>query len=246
MDLSNSPAVVLTRKHEDNEWLRIKLEAMNIRVVELPCVATRFVRPGAIPGAVDAVVFTSRNGVKGFLNLPESGEILKRAPKPLVCAVGRATASLLSGYGAAPDVVADPPDGTVLASLIRSRLKIGSTILMVRGNLRASAIDEIVQSAGYMIVPCEVYENYDPEVEAVKPFAVSSIFVGSPSAGLRLLEANPWMREAVFIAIGETTKSALEKLLVRQVITAGAEPDSWVETIKKSFSEGMKKSEEGL
>jgi uroporphyrinogen-III synthase len=102
---------------------------------------------------------------------------------------------------------------------------------MVRGNLRASGIDAILEGAGHRIIPCIVYENYDPIVPVVGPFPVSSVFVGSPSAGERLLKANPWMRDAVFVAIGKTTKSALEAMGVGKVLIAGAGRESWLEAI---------------
>lgn len=221
MAVPAGPAVVLTREPEDNRELAAELARRGIPVREIPCLATRYHQPAEVPGRADAVVFTSRRGVKGLLLLPGRIRLLSVSPPPLLCAVGKATAEAIQAGGLGVDIIADPPTGEVLAQALTARLPAGRRILLVRGNLRAGGLDEALERAGYEIVGVEVYENSAPDVPAVAPFPVAAVFAASPSAARRLLEANPWLRERPFVGIGPTTEKALRELGVGRVVVAG-------------------------
>jgi uroporphyrinogen-III synthase len=239
MALPPRPIVVLTREPEDNAPLKSRLEARGLQVVEIPCSATRLLNPGKIPEGMDAFVFTSKRGVNGFFRLEGAMEALRAVPKPLICSVGKATAGLLGRMGIKADAVADPPNGQVLAGMITERLKPGSRLLMIRGNLRASEIDDMLAGAGFKLIPFTVYENVEPDIQAMEPFPVSSVLVAAPSAGRRLLSANPWMRNAPFVAIGGTTASAMRALGIARVFSAGADQEAWAVEIEKLHCEAL-------
>ena len=230
MAVPAGPPVVLTREREDNAPLAAALNARGVPVVEVPCLETRFVSPETWPPVGDAVIFTSRRGVEGFTRQPGARAFLQQ--HALVAAVGPTTAAALEGAGVHVAVVADPPRGEVLARTLLDpsapRLRPGSVVTVVRGNLRASGLDEALGAAGVVLHSLVVYENVEPPVPALAPREVAAVMVASPSAGRRLLAANPWLREATFLAVGATTRESLIGHGVTRVRDAGATLDSWI------------------
>lgn len=234
--------MVLTREAQDNEPLRLALAQKGIDVVCIPCVATRYLSPEYPTGDMDAVTFSSRRGVRGLHKSGLLRKLLDSSPKPLVGAVGQSTADELRKFGFEPDIEAHPPEGRVLAGMLLQRLKHGQRVLTVRGNLRAGSMDSILSGAGMKIVPLEVYENQDPELSPRQAFDVSAIFVASPSAGRRLLDANPWMRHCRFAVIGKTTQDELERLGVVNIRKVGAGMDAWLEALCQEHSDALKRA----
>ncbi len=277
MDRANGPAVVLTRQHEDNQELAAALTARGVVVREIPCLATRYLSPKE-PNTKnpDAVVFTSRHGVRGFFNqecagscrlasletvaseakrtdsypvrpggarirsaqpsrTPAGGPLLGASQRVLIAAVGRATAREIQSHDVPVDLVADPPEGAVLANLLINALPAGSRVLLVRGNLRTGEIDSLLGEAGFKLEDLIVYENVDVPIVALQPFPVAAVFIASPSAAQRLLSANPWMRNARMFTIGKTTAQALRSLGDSNVEEIGADPRQWLEVLFHAY-----------
>jgi uroporphyrinogen-III synthase len=197
--------------------------------------ATRYLEPAEIPAGASAVAFTSRRGVRGIMRLPVHGRLLSGEPGPLICAVGAATAALLRENGFPAGLVAEPPSGLALAEAISTRLRRGDRVVLVRGSLRASEMDQELERAGFQLLPLTVYENIDPEVSAVAPFPVAAVFAAAPSAARRLLGANPWLRKAPFVAAGAVTKKAIQDLGVVSVTAAGPSLESLVDALCEAF-----------
>ena len=249
MDRANGPAVVLTRQHEDNQELAAALTARGVVVREIPCLATRYLSPKEpIIKNPDAVVFTSRHGVRGFFQQestgrhsqaaqPSGGPLLGVTQRALIAAVGKATAGELQSRGVSVDLIADPPEGAALANLLINALPLGSHLLMVRGNLRTYEIDSQLTNAGYQPEDLIVYENVDVPIAALQPFPVAAVFIASPSAAKRLLSANPWMRDARMFTIGKTTAQALRTLGDSNVEEIGADPRQWLEVLFRAYQE---------
>jgi len=235
MDLPTGPAVVLTREPEDNLELALALRQRNIVVREIPCLATNYLSQTHLPkGPFDAITFSSRRGVRGFTKLDPVEQIVAGDESSLVGAVGQATAGELTAAGFKVDLVADPPEGKVLAEMLISRLKQNARIMTVRGNLRAGKMDTLLQHAGHQLEPGIVYENLAPEIASWQPFEVAAIFIASPSAVKRLLEKNPWMKEKSFLAIGSTTIAALQELGVESYEMIGTQFDSWLDSLTRA------------
>lgn len=225
------PAVLLTREPPDNRPLRQALAARGVAVVELPCVATAYLQPPApAPGAA-AVTFSSRRGVRGLVRAGLAASVLDAAPRPLLGAVGAATAAELAAAGWQAELVADPPEGEVLAGMLVERLRPGARVLAVRGKLRAGGLDAVLRRAGLEVDSLEVYANEEPRVEQRPAFPLAAVFIASPSAARRLLAANPWMRSARFFCIGRSTERALAELGAARVERIGADRQRWVEAL---------------
>jgi uroporphyrinogen-III synthase len=228
--MRSRPAVVLTRETADNEALAGALERRGVAVRQIPCVATRYRTPDPAElraleaaAAIGAVAFTSRRAARGWArwqDRPETGEAI-------VAAVGRATAAELGSLGLEPALIADPPRGDVLASLLAGTLGRGDVVACVGGEMRAGGLEEGLLAASIVVRPLTVYANDAPVVPVLEPFAVAAVFVASSSAAGRLLEAMPWMRECRFVSIGPTTTAALGELGVRLVVEQGPEPEQW-------------------
>ena len=209
MALPAGPFVVLTREPEDNRELAAALRDRGVPVREIACVATRYLDPGELPGGAGAIAFSSRRAVRGLLRLVDWQGLVQGPRRPLVAAVGTATAAELERAGLVPDLVAAPPEGRVLARMLIARLEPGARIVIPRGNLRAGGMDATLAKAGMVLEPLVVYENLAPEIPASEPFGVAAVFIASPSAGQRLCAALPWIRCAPFFAIGPTTAAAM-------------------------------------
>ncbi len=235
MDLPSGPAVVLTREPEDNLELALALRQRNVVVIEIPCLATNYISRVHLPaGPFDAITFSSRRGVRGFTKLDPAQQKIAADQSSLLGAVGQATADELTAAGLEVDLVADPPEGKVLAEMLIERLKPNARILAVRGNLRAGKMDTLLRQAGHQLETAIVYENLEPEIKSWPPFEVAAIFVASPSAAKRLLEKNQWMKEKLFMAIGSTTIAALQELGVDSCELIGAQSDSWLESLTRA------------
>ncbi len=245
MALSPGPAVVLTREPEDNRRLKEALAARGVPVREIPCLATRFIRPERLPRETPAAVtFSSRRGVRACRLLDLLNELIPSESNVIVGAVGPATAAELAAAGIGVDLVADPPEGRELARLLIARLTNSSRVTVVRGNLRAGSMDALLTGAGMRLDPVIVYENIEPDIPACQPFRVAGVFVASPSAARRLLEKNPWMRKNSFFAIGSTTARQLADQGIERIGELGAGFNHWLEALHEAYLQAVAKEKE--
>jgi uroporphyrinogen-III synthase len=232
MDMPSGPVVVLTRESRDNLELAQALLKRGVLVREIPCISTRYVMPRRLPEAkIDVVTFSSRRGVRGMLELDLAGRLIPEESRPLVAAVGKATAKELESAGIRVDLVADPPTGTVLAQRIMAEIEPPASVAAVRGDLRAGGMDAALEAAGFWVEPVIVYENVGPDIPRLEPSPVAAVFVASPSAARRLVDKNPWIKAAHFCAIGPTTAAALSELGVGSIEDVGTNMDVQVEAL---------------
>lgn len=232
MDLPTRPAVVLTRESDDNRELAQALAARNVPVFELPCLATRLIEAGPLPdGPCAAVAFSSRRGVRGALLHGPLVHLLQGAGRPMIAAVGDATAAALREAGLVVDVVAEPAEGAVLAQLLLARLAAKSSVMLIRGNIQRGELAQALREAGHGVAELTTYQNYSPEIPVLAAFPVAAVFVASPSAVKRLVEKNPWLLNQPFCAIGPTTAEAARQLGARRVFEIGTEPAGWIEAL---------------
>ena len=229
MDACTLPCAVLTREPADNARLAAGLRAAGVPVVEVPCLHTRWLAPPPLPEAPAAVVFTSRRGVRGLRHTPRAWErLLPPRGRPLVAAVGPATAAALRAAGAPADVEAEPPTGGALARALLPLLPPAAQVIVVRGLLQAGGLDEALAAAGHAVLSVPVYSNEAPPLPTLAPFPVAAVLLASPSAGERLLAALPWLLDAPLLAGGPTTAAALRALGATDVHDVGTGHDRWL------------------
>jgi uroporphyrinogen-III synthase len=231
MDMPSGPVVVLTRESADNLELAKALLERGVLVREIPCISTRYVMPRIPQAKIDVVTFSSRRGVRGMLEQDLVEKLIPKENRPLVAAVGPATRTELESAGIKVDLVADPPQGTVLARLIMKEVEPPASVAVVRGDLRAGGMDDALEQAGFWIEPVIVYENAGPDIPRLEPTPVAAVFVASPSAAKRLVDKNPWIKDAHFCAIGPTTAAALKDLKVGSIEEVGTELDKQIEAL---------------
>ena len=215
-----SPPVVLTRATADNQMLRHHLQAAGVQVIEI---ATAAVRPLPVEpdrAAVqrwaqlaDALAFSSRHGVAGWLHQFGAASVLR--PGLRLAAVGEATAAALVDSGALVYVQArEPATGKSLARALRNVLPTGALVLVVQARVAQGDLTTDLLAGGFDVRQAVVYENCapadpDPALHA-HACAKTIVFAAAPSAVVRLLDWSPAWRLARWVAIGPTTAKALQ------------------------------------
>jgi uroporphyrinogen-III synthase len=247
MDLPSGPAVVLTREAEDNHEIKAALEAQEVVVVEIPCIATKYQLATKLPGIdFDAVAFTSRRGVRGMLQQDLVSSILGDNPDrpPIIGVVGEATADELQKADIQPKIVASMPQGKILAEELCNILPPKSKVAIVRGNLNIGGFDQVIKQAGHELVTIEVYQNITPKIPIFQPFQVAAVFVASPSAARRLIERNAWFIDCPFFAIGPTTAKRLVEHGVVKVTELNTDQKGWIDALYHAYHQAKKPAEE--
>lgn len=186
--------VVLTREREKNAPLRSRLEALGIRVLELPLLRhldlpALEVLPGRLSQA-DWVAVTSKEGAKRLLwAWKEVGK-----PPLKVAAVGQGTAETLRRGGLEPAFL--PPRAT--ARDLARAFPEAERVLFVASALAEGALEEGLRARGVWVERLEVYttaaaEEALPEglegAEAVALASPSAVRVWAERVGLDLKAA---------------------------------------------------------
>jgi len=242
VDLSSLPVVVLTRSPQDNRPLADELARRGVPFRELPCIATRFVSPSALPAAPAALAFPSRNAVRGFVERGLDALWLCGASPPLLAAVGPATADELRRHGHEADLVADPPTGQALAAALMAELPASAQIAVLRGDQVGGGLEPALRKAARPFQALQVYQNYAPPIPDLEPFPVAAVFVASPSAVRRLCRALPWMRTCPFLAIGPTTKRACLELGIPEVTESERGLEAWAHALEGAHLQMVERS----
>jgi uroporphyrinogen-III synthase len=177
--------------------------------------------------------------VRGVVEQDLVGRLIPEEDRPLVAAVGKSTQRELESAGIRVDLVADPPQGTVLARLIMKEVEPPASIAVVRGDLRAGGMDAELEEVGFWVEPVIVYENAAPDIPRLEPSEVAAVFVASPSAAKRLVEKNPWIKGAHYCAIGPTTADALKKLGVGSIEEVGTELEVQIEALYQAHKRAL-------
>jgi uroporphyrinogen-III synthase len=123
--------LLLTRPHQDAEPMRAALEAAGHVVAVEPLLEIELLPvPVAVVAATDALVLTSRNGVRALLAAP--AETRAAAATRAVLAVGPGTAALLREAGF-DRVVEGPGEASALPALATAVLPAGARIVHLSG-----------------------------------------------------------------------------------------------------------------
>jgi uroporphyrinogen III methyltransferase/synthase len=161
--------------------------------------------------AFDWLVFTSANGVDGFLGrLWERGRDLRSLTGLRVAAIGPATADRLASYHLRADVVPDEYRAEGLVEALREEVR-AQRVLWAGADRGRDVLQKGLESAGATVEKIVVYQSRD--IEALSPDVVAHLSRGevdwiplsSPSMVRRLAQLLP---EAAKPHIGATIRLA--------------------------------------
>jgi uroporphyrinogen III methyltransferase / synthase len=230
--------VVVTRAPEQTQELSDALEALGAEVRQLPMVS--FVPPencDDLDSALrrftefDWVLFTSQNAVRFLFR--RGCELKSRRPvqpaRPLIAAVGTATAQAARNLDIRVDFVAQTQTGESLAAELRHKMA-GTIVLLPRSDRADDRLPAALREAGANVVEVVAYRTAMPDsfdsaiLDSVKNGTVDVILFASPSAftnfRVAVAPANvPHLSNQVqFAAIGPTTTSAIRESGARVAI----------------------------
>ncbi len=161
--------IVVTRPRDEAERSAASLEADGAEVLIAPTVEIRPIADtGPLDAAIDRIaeydwlVFTSGNGVRGFLGrLLERGKDLRSLGRARLAAIGPATAEALAGYHLRADLIPPSFRSESLAESL-AEAAAGSRILLARADRGRTILkDELSRLAD--VDQVAVYQNADVE-----------------------------------------------------------------------------------
>lgn len=226
--------VLSTRKStvEDENTAR----KMGFRLVSYPLLRFEYQLPGQkeleklFKMQPDAWVFTSKNGVEGFIRIFEQG-LIAHKPK-MIFAVGEKTASRLKELSF-DAVFPEAENGAALAKLI-SGYNIIQSALHFCGNLRRLELSELLRQHKIEINELVVYKTITEKPQNDFPKDIKAILFYSPSAVEAFGDAIEKFGDVPYVAVGSTTAGSLRKKNCRMVIAAEkSSTESMLKALKK-------------
>jgi uroporphyrinogen-III synthase len=232
--------VVNTRAPEQSQELTDALEALGAEVWQLPLVS--FAPPktfAELDAALlqfpkfDWVLFTSQNAVRFVFR--RGCEVKPRRDKqparPLVAAVGAATAQAARNLDIRVDYVAQHQSGESLAAELRDKMA-GMKVFLPRSDRADDRLPSALRAAGAEVREVVAYrttipESIDPKIlESIRKAEVDVVVFASPSAfeNFRAViapaVAQELSKQVRFAAIGPTTSAAVREAGARVAIEA--------------------------
>ena len=233
--------IVVTRATDQAHELQHSLEAKGAEVLLLPTVSFA---PATDHASLDAaiqhvaefdwILFTSQNAVR-FFSLRARGLGLRpgaiQNPRPLVAAVGPATAQAATEEGFRVDTVPASHSGEALAQELWGAIG-GRKVLLPRSDRADDRLPAALREAGAQVTEIVAYrtappDSLDPEImQRIRRAEVNAIVFASPSSFHYLSECiGPAELVALssrvhFAAIGPTTSRALREAGARVEIEA--------------------------
>ena len=221
--------MVNTRAPEQAQELTDALAALGAEIRQLPMV--NFAPPedsAELDAALrkftefDWVVFTSQNAVRFVFR--RGCELKSRRStqpaRPLIAAVGPATAQAARNLDIRVDYVAENQSGEALAAELRGRMA-GMKVFLPRSDRADDRLPALLRAAGADVLEVEAYRTTAPEsvdtqvLESIKSAAVNAVVFASPSAfdnfrgALAPGTVADLSKRVQFAAIGPTTAGAI-------------------------------------
>jgi uroporphyrinogen-III synthase len=232
--------ILVTRAPEQAPELADALENLGAEVLLMPTVS--FAPPvdsSALDAAMknkkefDWILFTSQNAVRFVFQRACELTPVRPAqpPKPLIAAVGVATAQSARNLDLRVDFVAQTHTGESLAAELREQM-VGKRVLLPRSDRVDDRLPDALREAGAQVTEVVAYRtlrpaSLDPEIlGALRKAEIAAIVFASPSAYQNLVTFVPapelaGLSERVqFATIGSTTTRALREAGVRVSIEA--------------------------
>lgn len=220
--------IVITRAAEQAREFKQRLEALGAEVLLAPAVhfsepsdTTELDRAIRSIATFDWILFTSANAVRFFaMRCRELGSEIPRCGKPLLAAVGPATAGAAAAAGWSTEFVSYELTGVALAREMADVLT-GKCVLLPRSDRARRDLPDALRAADADVTEVIAYQtggmqDLEPKVlEALREARVDVISFFSPSAVENLraaIGAEAFSRlagRAAFGAVGPVTAAAL-------------------------------------
>ncbi len=171
----------------------------------LPVIVIRFLDPPIDLAGVDALIFTSKNGVEAIDRVSDQWREIP------VYAIGSATAESVRERGGSVYYEAKNSYGNLFAGEIKKQLK-GKRTLFVRPKKVTSKLNQILLQNGVELQETIAYEticNDDPRLKAPKQGAV--IIFSSPSTIECFFKRFAWEESYRAVVIGDVTAASMPK-----------------------------------
>ncbi|WP_461829027.1 uroporphyrinogen-III synthase [Aquifex sp.] len=219
--MRSSSKVILTREEEDIKKDRKLFESQGFEVIELPLIRT-LPLPVELPlQDYDYIVFQSQKAVKYFF------ERWKPSPKARIIAVGEKTVKLLKELGYEVFKLPEKQSAEGLIEIFKNLPE--GQVLIPKSKIGRRELIEFLRKRGFQVYELDLYTTepvlYRKEeflsrlkegnfILFYSPSAVNAFFANLQKNGIALEEV-----ELRFIAVGETTKRALQDKGIDDVLT---------------------------
>jgi len=225
--------VALTRPIDRNGELASLLDRLGARVVEVPLIEIGPPRDQGegLRNALDHVeefewiAVLSTNGARALLRALNGMELPRSCN---IAAVGRATAAALHEGGLEAALVGDGSGGASLARQISDAFAPAQLLVVAAQEGRREFAEEL-GARGWRVTSVAGYATVATEVTAqdrANLLSAHVVVVASPSAVGNYMALGPARGEGQsFVAIGETTASALREAGLAKVVVADAPTD---------------------
>jgi uroporphyrinogen-III synthase len=203
-----------------------------LQFVEYNAITIKYLNFESPKGVFDALIFTSQNGVRAFLNQKGKGP---KSHRTVFC-VGEKTKSLLEENGF--QVLKTAPNAELLGSLIASDYG-NLSFLLVNGNLRREELPSVLKQHQVLFEEVIVYETL------LNPKLFKRNFDGvlffSPSGAVSFFEKNKITGTA--FCIGKTTAKEVQKHTEKYIIANKATVENVLVQAVKYFDSRLRGSD---
>ena len=171
----------------------------------LPVIVIRFLDPSVDLSEIDALIFTSKNGVEAIDRVTDQWRSVP------AYAIGSATSKSIEEHGGRVVYEAKNSYGDLFAKEIKDRLQ-GKRVLFVRPKKVTSKLNQILRQNGVDLHELIAYEticNEDSDLKAPPSGAI--IIFSSPSTIDCFFQRFAWDSSYQAVVIGDVTASAMPK-----------------------------------
>ncbi|HSX09655.1 MAG TPA: hydroxymethylbilane synthase [Candidatus Saccharimonadales bacterium] len=232
--LYERPYVVITRPEKEGSYLMKNIPQFGLQPLFYPTISIKKVRLTEQDREFiknveqfDWIIFTSKNGVKYFMQtLSDLNISIPNNGKTSIAVVGESTEKLVKEYGF---TVSFRPKHFTSANLSQEINNIkGKKVLLVQGNLSNSTTAKELQKKGVEAIRLIIYKTEfpkkkNPQLEdLIKQQKIKYLTFSSPSTVKGFLKTvkNDMVFSLPVISIGPTTTKELEKCGFNHIYTA--------------------------
>jgi len=211
--------VILTREEEDIKKDKPIFKEAGFEVVELPLIKTRVLEFKIPQEEFDYVVFQSKKAVKVFLSKA-------KIKKEKIIAVGEKTAKELEKFGYKAHIIPEKEDVYGLIEVFKKLSK--GKVLIPRSKIGRQELIDFLEKEGFKVYPLDIYTTESviyPKKELLNRVNNGKFIIFYSPSAVRAFFANLQIHKIpkedlnlVYVAIGKTTKTELEKHSVKNVI----------------------------